>query len=150
LYCFPFAYIFSCCQQMQLRSIHISPYHFPRGHKLDHPSANKTTAFHSHITLPFPKGTIKSTTRRQTKLLRSVRISPYHFPRVHNIDHPSANATAAFRSNIPYHFPKESLPIHIIYKMQELNLFTYVNCDDRHYFPHLISQEQMALLEPIG
>src|SRR6266567_4287660 len=93
-------------RQMQLlRSVGMSLYHFPRGHKLDHLSANTTTAFHSHITLPFPKVTINSTTRRQTKLLgavqlivlysvsyifpcrqqmqlRSIPISPYHsFPK---------------------------------------------------------------------
>src|SRR6266567_3728050 len=61
------------CQQMQLLcSIRISPYHFLRGHKLDHLSANATKAFCSYITIQFPKGAIKLTTYQQTKLLGAV------------------------------------------------------------------------------
>src|SRR6266567_1301222 len=141
---------------MLLRSVRISPYHFPKGHKLDHPSANTMTvlflyhqtihfsrvhkidhlsanatmAFRPHITIPFPKGTIKSTTHRQTKLLHSVCISPYHFPRYVNIDHPSVNATVVFRSNIPYHFRRESLPIHISFLQELMKCIKFIYLED--------------------
>src|SRR6266568_5014240 len=91
---------------------------------------------------PFPKGTIKSTTRRQMKLLHSVHISPYHFPRYVNIDHPSANVTVAFCSNILYHFCRESLPfisartheMHKIYLFGRLELLI-VDITSPPHFP---------------